>query len=121
MTTISEQRREDIAESLRYISGHPPEWATSASVIAELIDVDYPVKWKDSGGLFSMLADLIDRETCRDVSKPDGDFECSECGRYYHADADYLYCVQWEYERPLVFYYCPFCGRKVVHANDQPA
>lgn len=112
---ISEQRREDIAESLRHISGNPPEWATSASLMAELIDVDYPVKWRDSGELFSMLADLVDRGTCRNISEKDGKFEsdvftCSECGNEINV---------WDSSGGWAeVCYCPFCGRRVVDADD---
>lgn len=53
--------RRRVAEALRYISGHPPEWATSACCIAEVLDADYPL-WEDPEPLFSGLADLIDHE-----------------------------------------------------------
>lgn len=115
MTEISWQRRGEIAEELRYISGHPPEWATSASVIAETIDADYPAKWRDSGELFSALAGLVDRGTCRNTSEKDGKFEsdvftCSECGNEINV---------WDGSGGWAeVCYCPFCGRRVVHADD---
>lgn len=114
---VSDQRREEIVRELRYISGNPPEWATSASVMAEFLDVDYPVKWRDSGELFSMLADLVERPTCRDVSKQEGGFECSECGCYADSEAwrCFLSCGS---DGETAFSYCPNCGRKVVGDDD---
>lgn len=111
---VSDQRREEIVRELRYISGHPPEWATSASVVAEFLDVDYPVKWRDSGELFSMLADLIDRGTCRNEDGSSRSFSCSACG--YKA---------WTYGdsccNPRDFSFCPDCGREVVREDGRHA
>ena len=114
---VSDKRREEIVREFRYISGHPPEWATSASVMAEFLDVDYTVKWGDSGELFSMLADLIDRPTCRNVSKADGGFECSECGCYADAEAWRCFLLRGR-DGAAAFSYCPDCGRKVVGDGD---
>lgn len=112
--TVSDQRREEIVRELRYISGNPPEWATSASVVAEFLDVDYPVKWRDSGELFSMLADLIERGTCRNEDCSGRSFFCSACG--YEA---------WTYDDsccdPSDFSFCPDCGRKVVREDGRHA
>lgn len=112
MAGIDEQRREEIVRELRYISGHPPEWATSASVVAEFLDADYPVKWRDSGEFFSMLADLIDRPTCRNEDDDSRSFSCSECG--YKA---------WTYGdsccNPRGFSFCPRCGGRVVRDDDR--
>lgn len=105
---VSDQRREEIVRELRYISGHPPEWATSASVMAEFLDADYPVKWGDSGELFSMLADLVERPTCRNLAMRTADeFLCSSCGE--HLDIVYMDSVD-DYHAS----YCPHCGAKVV-------
>lgn len=100
---ISDEERRKFAESLRYIAQHPPEWATSACAIAEVFDANYPL-WKDSGELFDMLADLIDRETCHLVEDEEGRTACSECGctALYMLDASY----------------CPDCGAEVVRDGD---
>ena len=107
---ISDEERRQAAENMRYIAQHPPEWATSACAIAEVFDANYPL-WKDSGELFGMLADLIDRETCRNVYNEremgacDNGFECSVCGNRVE---DYEH-----YAVKGVFNYCPECGRVV--------
>ncbi len=56
------------------------------------------------------LADLIDRQTCKDVSVPRGDgftpyveFKCSMCG-CSHVGLTYVY-------------YCPNCGAEVVDGD----
>lgn len=108
---ISDKERREAAESLRYISQHPPEWATSACAIAEVFDADYPL-WADSGELFAMLADLIDRPTCRNVYDEhemgacENGFECSVCGNRVE---DFEHCCI-----TGTFNYCPKCGREVV-------
>lgn len=110
---ISDEKRREIAASLResrdFISGLP-----SASLEQNAFDtferiltcVDY-----EQGNIFDYLADLIDRETCRNVY--DGDamgacdngFECSVCGNRVE---DYEgYAVTGEFD------YCSKCGRKV--------
>lgn len=78
---IRNEERRKFAENLRYIAQHPPEWATSACAIAEVFDANYPL-WKDSGELFDILADLIDRPTYRPVilNEMDGGVFCPQCG-----------------------------------------
>ena len=104
---IRNEERRKFAENLRYIAQHPPEWATSACAIAEVFDANYPL-WKDSGELFDMLADLIDRPTCKNSEYLyDGSFfECSECGERWEltcgSPADNNLC------------FCPRCGAEVV-------
>ena len=104
---ISNKERRKFAENLRYIAQHPPEWATSACAIAEVFDANYPL-WKDSGELFDILADLIDRPTCKNSEYLyDGSFfECSECGERWEltcgSPADNNLC------------FCPRCGAEVV-------
>lgn len=110
---ISDEKRREIVASLResreFISGLP-----KASLEQNAFDtferilacVDY-----ERGNIFDYLADLIDRETCRNVY--DGDamgacdngFECSVCGNRVE---DYEgYAVTGEFD------YCSKCGRKV--------
>lgn len=56
--------------------------------------------------LLNRLADLIDRETCRNVSADQNRFECSECGfemPIWDGDGGWM-----------AFYFCPNCGAEVV-------
>lgn len=81
----SDEERREFAENLRHIAQQPPEWATSACAIAEVFDADYPL-WKDSGELFDMLADLIDRPTAK--QEHNGAYwRCEHCGAFTRKDA----------------------------------
>lgn len=110
---ISDEKRCEIAASLResrdFISGLP-----SASLEQNAFDtferiltcVDY-----EQGNIFDYLADLIDRETCRNaydgdaMGACDNGFECSVCRNRVE---DYEgYAVTGEFD------YCSKCGRKV--------
>jgi predicted RNA-binding Zn-ribbon protein involved in translation (DUF1610 family) len=60
--------------------------------------------------LFDRIADLIDRETCRNVSGDQNRFECSECGfemPIWDGDGGWM-----------AFYFCPNCGAEVVSDED---
>lgn len=82
---ISDEERRNFAENLRYIAQNPPEWATSACAIAEVFDADYPL-WADSGELFAILADLIDRPTAK--REHNGAYwRCAHCGAFTRKDA----------------------------------
>lgn len=107
---LSSEERERVVANLRHIAQQPPEWATSACAIAEVLDADYPL-WQSSGELFDMLADLIDRPTCRNVADPhDGShFECSKCGERWE-----LTCGS---PADNHLNYCPRCGSEVI-MND---
>lgn len=100
---ISNKERRKFAESLRYIAQHPPEWATSACAIAEVFDSNYPL-WKDSGELFDILADLIDRPSTtrhgKFRTKYGRETPCCEVCGYSIGD------MRWGY--------CPKCGAEVV-------
>ena len=82
---ISDEERREFAENLRHIAQQPPEWATSACAIAEVFDADYPLR-KDSGELFDMLADLIDRPKAK--REDAGNYwRCRHCGAFSRKDA----------------------------------
>lgn len=56
------------------------------------------------------LADLIDRQTCCNVSGDQNRFECSECG---------FEMPTWDGDGGwMAFYFCPNCGAKVVSDED---
>lgn len=106
----------EVAHRLRYVAEHgAPEWATTACCIAECIgEDDYPL-WSGSGLLFSKLADLIEPtvETCEadmtdviDARVVVREYECSKCG------------MSWETVWAYDFTYCPYCGRRVNHADE---
>ena len=81
------------------------EFKESAIVpFLECLGIGY-VNWR---GVLDMLADLIDRPTCRNEEDSyDRTFLCSACGyeAYTYSDSD---C------NPHDFSYCPECGAEVV-------
>lgn len=104
---ISNKERRKFAENLRYIAQHPPEWATSACAIAEVFDANYPL-WKDSGELFDMLADLIDRPAIKPEPSGRAYWRCPRCGAFNYRSAVTDCCGV------IPAHYCANCGAEVV-------
>lgn len=102
---ISDEECRSFANSLWYISQNPPEWATSACAIAEVFDADYPL-WADSGELFAILAELIDRPTGTATKAADGYAVCHTCGANFIVSVPAAFRCEEESEAD----YCPFCG-----------
>ena len=103
---VSDQERRDIAEGLRGLKG---ECVTLAYVLDELgVDCDGADVPKAH---VKLLADLIDRPTCRNEDGSGRSFSCSACG--YEA---------WTYDDsccdPKDFLFCPNCGAEVVEDDD---
>lgn len=108
---ISNKERRKFAESLRYIAQHPPEWATSACAIAEVFDSNYPL-WKDSGELFDILADLIDRPAIKPEPSGHAYWGCPRCGAFNYRSAVTDCCGV------IPAHYCANCGAEVVRNGD---
>lgn len=113
MTFTSDERRE-VAERLRaareFISILPntiPEQSAYDAFKLILACVGY-----ERGNVFDILADLIDRPTCRNLSsKPADVLLCSECGE--HVDIAYVESCD-DYHAK----YCPNCGAEVKNEVD---
>ena len=108
---ISDKERRKFAENLRYIAQHPPEWATSACAIAEVFDANYPL-WKDSGELFDILADLIDRPAIKPESSGRAYWRCPRCGAFNYRSAVTDCCGV------IPAHYCANCGAEVKDEMD---
>ena len=108
---ISNKERRKFAENLRYIAQHPPEWATSACAIAEVFDANYPL-WKDSGELFDMLADLIDRPAIKPEPSGRAYWRCPRCGAFNYRSAVTDCCGV------IPAHYCANCGAEVKYEVD---
>lgn len=110
---ISDEERREVARKLRSLDEHiegMPLMCTKQEHNAMALRAIRAVVGK--GDIFHMLADLIDRPTCRNVYDENemgsciNGFECSECGNMVE---DYEgYRVSGE------FNYCSKCGREVV-------
>lgn len=108
---ISDKERRKFAKSLRYIAQHPPEWATSACAIAEVFDSNYPL-WKDSGELFDILADLIDRPAIKPEPSGRAYWRCPRCGAFNYRSAVTDCCGV------IPAHYCANCGAEVNDGVD---
>lgn len=100
---ISNNERREVAHRMREFD--VSEFKESAIVpFLECLGIGY-VNWR---GVLDMLADLIDRPTCRNEEDSyDRTFLCSACGyeAYTYGDSN---C------NPHDFSYCPECGAEVV-------
>lgn len=108
---IRNEERRKFAENLRYIAQHPPEWATSACAIAEVFDANYPL-WKDSGELFDILADLIDRPAIKPEPSGRAYWRCPRCGAFNYRSAVTDCCGV------IPAHYCANCGAEVKNEVD---
>lgn len=108
---IRNEERRKFAENLRYIAQHPPEWATSACAIAEVFDANYPL-WKDSGELFDILADLIDRPAIKPEPSGRAYWRCPRCGAFNYRSAVTDCCGV------IPAHYCANCGAEVKDEMD---
>lgn len=110
---ISDEERREVARKLRSLDENidgVPLMCTKQEHNAMALRAIRAVVGK--GDIFHLLADLIDRPTCRNVYDENemgsciNGFECSECGNMVE---DYEgYRVSGE------FNYCSKCGREVV-------
>ena len=108
---IRNEERRKFAENLRYIAQHPPEWATSACAIAEVFDANYPL-WKDSGELFDILADFIDRPAIKPEPSGRAYWRCPRCGAFNYRSAVTDCCGV------IPAHYCANCGAEVKYEVD---
>lgn len=108
---IRNEERRKFAENLRYIAQHPPEWATSACAIAEVFDANYPL-WKDSGELFDILADLIDRPAIKPEPSGRAYWRCPRCGAFNYRSAVTDCCGV------IPAHYCANCGAEIKDEMD---
>lgn len=113
---ISDEERRRVAKKLREAASAKGKRSGSMEMMLSKLlgiakqdkgvfgqEVDVSATWRD---VYKSLADLIDRETCRNVSAYQNRFECSECGfemPIWDGDGGWM-----------AFYFCPNCGAEVV-------
>lgn len=125
----SEKRRE-VAENLRHLDDETialiDEWmhrltneelSGNAVLNIGLCIAMYEAGFetKTLGDFWDLLADLIDRPTCRDVGDSYHviDFVCSECGCELDVNDREGEPTMWNGGTPTVPKYCPSCGAEV--------
>lgn len=98
---ISNEERREVAARMRDIMSRNPNCFLENMVVRSVLDVI-----SEGMTIGETVADLIDRETCRNVSADQNRFECSECGfemPIWDGDGGWM-----------AFYFCPQCGAEVV-------
>lgn len=98
---ISDKQRREVAARMREIMRENPHGWLDVMVTQSVLDV-----MGEGMAIGETVADLIDRETCRNVSADQNRFECSECGfemPIWDGDGGWM-----------AFYFCPQCGAEVV-------
>lgn len=104
MKTSDEKRRE-IAANLRELRHTTYYREEVVENICDVISIADPVNtFREPEDVYKLLADLIDRPTCRLVEDERGYTACSECGCT-------ALCM-------LDASYCPECGARVVTDDD---
>lgn len=107
---ISNEERREVAQKLRGLDEHIdgiPSMCTKQEHDALALRAIRAVVGK--GDIFHLLADLIDRPTCKNLAtKLADELLCSECGE--HVDIAYVENADDYHAR-----YCPNCGAEVIH------
>lgn len=108
----SDQQRREVAARLR--NGHRRDRESQGTFIARMVKGSDMVTALDVCRLPKLLADLIDRPTCKNVGQH-GYFCCSRC-KFEHpiaAESSTDTCGK-PIVRTLHFNYCPNCEAEVV-------
>jgi hypothetical protein len=130
MTHITDQQRREVAARLRragvsdmqtdiYVEQLEQDSAALDRIAESIADVDYtrlngaPYLY-ERRQLLDVLADLIDRPTCEDVSRRGEAFACSECGAQVDTDCTCGEPLMWLNGAAAVTRFCPMCGAEVV-------
>lgn len=119
---ISNKQRREVAARLRGLDSEIANRNTLEQAVDKFMkavcgDIPFsPIHYsvRNLCGLANMLADLIDRPTCKNVSGHRDEFECSEC----RCKVESLTEVRNErgeiFRVPFMPEYCPGCSAKVV-------
>ena len=113
---ISDSKRREVAARIRELMSECPT-IPFFMVIAQAINECLP----EEGRAYALIvADLIDRPTCRDVGESYHviDFVCSECGCEFDVNDREGEPTMWNGGTPTVPKYCPNCGAEVVRDVD---
>lgn len=106
---ISDDERREVAHRMRE---YDVSWFKESAIVPFLdcLGIGY-VNWR---GVLDMLADLIDRPTCRNVSGYQDVFECSECRCRVELINEVCNEHGEPFSVPLIPSFCPNCGAEVV-------
>ena len=125
MTRITDQQRREVAARLRragvpdmqtdiYVEQLEQDAAALDCIAVSLSIIDCETGRYKRRDVLDVLADLIDRPTCHDVSRRGGAFACSECGAQVDTDCTCGEPLMWFNGVAITPRYCPNCGAEVV-------
>lgn len=106
---ITDKQRREVARKLR-----EPKESLLAHPDEELIRLRYETGCQRGQNIYEHLADLIDRETCRNASGYKDVFECSECRCKVEIVGENCNECGEVFSTPLMLSFCPNCGAMVV-------
>lgn len=109
--TSNQQRREVVA---RLRTGHRRDREAQGTFIARMVKGSDTVTALYVCRLPKLLADLIDRPTCRNVSGHRDEFECSECRCKVESLTEVCNERGEIFRVPFMPKYCPNCDAEVV-------
>ena len=117
---ISDSERREVASELREMS---EDDSFAAEVFCRNDSYDALVLRAiravvGKGEIFGVLADLIDRPTCRNVSGHRDEFKCSECRCKVESLTEVCNERGEIFRVPFMPKYCPNCGAEVVDDAD---
>lgn len=109
---ISDEKRHEVAQTLRVLDESIDEWGESRPLEHDAMVLRAIRAVVGNGDIFQRLADFIDLPTCRNIYDEDEDgacangFQCSDCGHVVEDCEGYRVRGTWNY--------CPQCGAEVL-------
>lgn len=113
---ISDEKRREAAAELREASTGVYRHVDALDVIAGAVGVEIDGKFgrEVENETYAAIADLIDRQTCRDTEIKDSpSFTCSKCGFSESKLSINPFTLSFSHIKPS-HRYCPNCGAEVV-------
>ena len=119
---ISDQERREVAKRLRVLDATITNRDTLEQAVDKFMkavcgDIPFsPIRYsvRNLCGLAGILADLIDRPTCRNVSGCQDVFECSECRCRVELITEFCNDYGEPFNVLLMPSFCPNCGAEVT-------
>lgn len=120
--TSDEKRREVVAmlraeaKSWRYYREDDDVFCMNDCEFTEAVLEDFGFDDADMPAyeVFNLMADIVDRQTCRNVSGCQDVFECSECRCKVELIAEVCNEHGEPFHVPLMPSFCPNCGAEVI-------
>lgn len=110
---VTDDKRREVAQELRELRHTTYYREEVVENICDAISIADPANtFREPEDVYKLLADFIDRPTCRNIYDEDEDgacangFQCSDCGHVVEDYEGYRVHGTWNY--------CPYCGAEVI-------